>query len=640
MPGKEMTEGPDVVADAQDFITTDIHQAVKLRIEEDSPANYEPISVLSLLERQAREFPDVPALAVKRSGDDDWSKWTYSQYLSEVRLVAKAFIKLGLEPRGGVAILGFNSPEWFIADLAAVFANGVAAGIYQTNNAEACRYIAADCKANIAVVEDEKQLEKFLQVRSQLPDLKAIVLYRGTAKAEGVLSWSDLLDIGRKDTSDAELDARRSSTAVNRCCHLVYTSGTTGVPKGVMLSHDNLTYTARVLAELYELDGERYLSYLPLSHVAANITDIFLMITSASTVYFADRNALKGTLVDSIKACRPTLFVGVPRVWEKIYDKMQEVGRQTKGLKAQIGAWAKRLAFQRNLGIMSGSGEEERQAGLDYWLADKLVFSKVKDALGLDGCRIFFSAAAPLSGQVMEYFMSLDMRVWEIYGMSETSGPQISNSSRGQKIGKIGLTLPGFHSRLDATRDGEICMRGRNVMMGYLNSPEKTDEVFDGEGWLHSGDHGQDQGAADHRRWRERTSGTDRGRHQAGTALLEQRDGRRRPEEVLVLLAHLPGGRRPRDHGADGRPLPERAKLVSKRPRVEGRHSAGPARRRPGGGGAAGGHRPRQQARHLERAEGAEVCRPGHGLQSAGWGAGTNIQAEAAGGGEKVQRQD
>jgi long-chain-fatty-acid--CoA ligase ACSBG len=215
-----------------------------------------------------------------------------------------------------VGIIGFNSPEWFLANLATIFAGGLSAGIYPTNNPSACRYIMENCRANVLIVEDEKQLAKFLPFRDQLPHLRAIVQWSGQVNSQhGVISWSELMRTGAAEADD-ELNARLNASAVNECCHLVYTSGTTGPPKGVMLSHDNLTFTARRLAEIFHLkEGgqERLVSYLPLSHIAANICDLFVMMTCGGSVYFADKDALKGTLTVTLKEALPTLFFGVPR---------------------------------------------------------------------------------------------------------------------------------------------------------------------------------------------------------------------------------------------------------------------------------------------------------------------------------------
>ena len=328
------------------------------------------MSVVSLLTRAAEDAPEHTALAAKREGE--WVKWSYERYLEDVRAVGKAFIKLGLKVGHGVGIIGFNSPEWFFADLGCVFAGGLATGIYPTNSAEACKYVLANCKANIVVVEDEKQLGKILQVKDSLPELKQIVQYSGKPSAPGVLSWEELLDIGDGE-SDDELEGRISNLAPNLCCHLVYTSGTTGPPKGVMLSHDNLTFTSRsdfareyfqfscfqrfrTLAEIYNLQDteERFVSYLPLSHVAANIMDIFMVIQCLGTIYFANRDALKGTLVATLKEAQPTVFFGVPRVWEKIREKMVLIGKANTGIKKAVGLWAKKTGLDYNKAKIGG----------------------------------------------------------------------------------------------------------------------------------------------------------------------------------------------------------------------------------------------------------------------------------------------
>merc|ERR1740129_2285357 len=184
-----------------------------------------------------------------------------------------------------------------------------------------------------------------------------IVQYTGKPSAPGVLSWDELLDIGDGEEDEA-LETRITGLAPNLCCHLVYTSGTTGPPKGVMLSHDNLTYTSRTLADVYQLKDmeERFVSYLPLSHVAANIMDIFMVIQCLGTLYFANKDALKGTLTTTLKEAKPTVFFGVPRVWEKIREKMVEVGKANTGVKKAVGIWAKKTGLDHNRAVIGGKG--------------------------------------------------------------------------------------------------------------------------------------------------------------------------------------------------------------------------------------------------------------------------------------------
>jgi len=493
-------QGPDQIVDAESYISTSADGCVKLRsttadskIEQDEVV---PISVPSLLEKAAKEAPEILALSVKR--DEKWIKWTYKEYLQEVRTVAKAFIALGLEPRKSVGIIGFNSPEWFVADLAAIFANSMATGIYSTNSPEMCKYMVNHSNTNIIVVEDNSQLQKILAVKDELPNLKAIIQYTGKPDHEGVLSWQDLLEKG-KNESDEALDQRLKQVCINQCCHLVYTSGTTGLPKAAMLSHDNLTFTAQIMNKFYQLKDkgqEKVVSYLPLSHIAASMMDIFVMMTCQGSTYFADKGALKGTLTTTLKEVNPTLFFGVPRVYEKIQEKMLEVGRANKGLKKQIGQWAKKTGLEHNQNVLNGTGMS-MSSELKYKIADKVVFQKVKAALGVQKCKSFFVAAAPISNETLAYFMSLDIRIYDIYGMSECSGPQTFNSKEYQKLGSIGRTMPGSQTKISTVGDGEedsisgeILMQGRNVMMGYLNTPEKTKQAITESGWLRSGDLG------------------------------------------------------------------------------------------------------------------------------------------------------
>ena len=220
-------EGPDQLLPATSLTTTDPNGAVVFR-DEKTVSEVPPMSVPTMLERTASMFPDKTALAVKRS--DEWIKWSYKKYLSDTKTIAKAFIKLGLERQHTVGIIGFNSPEWFIAQVGAIFAGGISCGIYTTNSPQVCKYIADISLANILVVEDEKQLDKILTIKSELPHLKAIVQYLGVPKKEGVLSWEELMKLGA-DEPDDPLEDRLRRIAINQCCGLIFTSGTTGMPK-------------------------------------------------------------------------------------------------------------------------------------------------------------------------------------------------------------------------------------------------------------------------------------------------------------------------------------------------------------------------------------------------------------------------
>ncbi|XP_068694662.1 long-chain-fatty-acid--CoA ligase ACSBG2-like isoform X2 [Montipora foliosa] len=462
--------------------------AVQLLMGSSEIENRVPVTVVQTLQTAVRMAPQRVALGVKRNGV--WVKWTYQEYYDSVRSAAKSFIKLGLKPYHGVAIIGFNAPEWLISDLGAIFAGGLAVGIYATNSPEACHYVADNCKANIIVVENNAQLQKILKVWNDLPELKAVVQYLGEIEGErppNVYSWKEFMKLG-KEVADEVLQARIDDLVPNKCCTLVYTSGTTGNPKGVMLSHDNLVWTSWVGLKHFgggQKGPEQVISYLPLSHIAAQILDIFMPITIASSVWFAQPDALKGSLVNTFKEVRPTLIFGVPRVYEKIMEKMKAIGQQNTGLKRKIAEYAKGVALKGNMNLEKGQS-------LPFgWTLATALLKKVRVALGLDRCRLCFVGAAPVTMETLRYFQSINIPLFELFGMSETSGPH-SMSIPGHVVsGSCGIAMEGVKMKIaneDDDGNGELCVKGRHVFMGYLMNEEKTKETLDEAGWLHSGD--------------------------------------------------------------------------------------------------------------------------------------------------------
>lgn len=484
-------DGPDQILMADSNTATEPNGRVTIKLNsEDGVRSMPPESVPGLLSKIASTYSDHIAFVTRPDANGNRKSYTYREYEKQVRTVAKAFLKLGLERYHGVCILGFNSPEWIISDIAAIYAGGFAVGVYTTNSPEACQYCAENSRANIIVLEDAKQLEKIQKIKKDLPHLKTIIMYDGEPEDKDVLSWKDLIKIGESE-SDDKLNEVLKTIGVNECCTLVYTSGTVGNPKAVMLNHDNLVYDAKNLVHAYKFDNtsEVLVSYLPLSHVAAQVVDIFCCLAIAGTLYFADKNALKGSLVDTLVVARPTVFVGVPRVWEKIFERMQSVARNNGMIKSWIASWAKAQGLYYNLNKLKGTDFKH----WGYLFAKWLVFNKVKAALGLDRCTVCVTAAAPLSTEIKQYFLSLDIVILEAYGMSECSGAHTLSTNDRCRLGAVGPTLAGFSTKLDnpdSTGEGEICMSGRHVFMGYLNEPEKTAEVFDEDGWLHTGDLG------------------------------------------------------------------------------------------------------------------------------------------------------
>lgn len=479
----------DDLAPATEYVVTKRDQAVKLRMSQKGPGSEKPLTVPSMFYQTVQRVPNHPAIAVKRGGV--WIQWTYQQYFSDTQKAAKALIKLGLEPLHGVGILGFNSPEWFIANNGAIFAGGFTVGIYSTNNADACKYVALNSQCNVIVVENNQQLKKILQVWDDLPDLKAVVQYTGEVaeKRDNVYSWKEFMELSSQVSDDA-LQHRLSLLAPNKACCLIYTSGTTGNPKGVMLSHDNLCWTAGKAVEnaglLYA--SEVQLSFLPLSHIAGSLTDIYGAMACAATVYFAQPDALRGSLLGTLKEVRPTVFVGVPRVWEKMVEGIKHKSREFGFFKKKIGAWAKSVGYRTTIAEMN----HEPVPGA-FKIAN-IMLKKAKGELGFDRCRIFMSGAAPIMKETIEFFYGLHIPLMEVYGMSECSGPHTVCSLDRFRTSSVGTEIPGVQTKLadkDEEGNGEVRMYGRHVFMGYLDEEEKTKETFDEELYLMSGDIGK-----------------------------------------------------------------------------------------------------------------------------------------------------
>lgn len=494
-PQSEPRNGPDQILPATCIKTSEAHEPVQLQITEEGPASEKPVSVHTLLKEIATQHSKHPALAIKRDGA--WKFWTYEQYFNDARTVAKAFIRLGLERFHGVCIMGFNAPEWLISNFGAIFAGGLTAGVYTTNSPEACRHIAENCKAQIILVEDTTCLNKFLAVKRFLPEIKAIVQWSGDPGAPGVLSWAELIAIGLTEKDD-QLEERLSLQAVNQCCTLIYTSGTTGPPKGVMCSQDHLTWCGRQYqTNLHRtVAGEVGVTYLPLSHLAAQMLDIYLSVTIAATIHFAQPDALKGSLGKTLQEVQPTAFLGVPRVWEKIYEKMQEAGSQVGGLKKSVATWAKYHGLNYYNALLDGRSLSLYES-MCHAIAKKAILNKVRAAIGFNRADYFVTGAAPISKDILNYFMSIDIPICEGYGMSESlSMGSICYIKPGlYKAGTVGKPMSQITLQLKThpsckPGEGEIAFKGRNVCMGYLRMPEKTNETIDDEGWLYSGDIG------------------------------------------------------------------------------------------------------------------------------------------------------
>jgi long-chain acyl-CoA synthetase len=440
-------------------------------------------TILHRLHENKRIRPNAPAYYLKTG--DHWVPTSWREYTDEVRQAAKALIALGVEPGGSVAILGFNRPEWVIMDLAGMLVGGTATGIYTTNSPEEVKYITSHSEASVILLEDADQWKKVEQIWPEIDTLKHVVMYRGVnIDDERVLSWEQFLAKG-EGIDDSQVDERLNSLDPQGLCTLIYTSGTTGPPKGVMLSHHNLSWTAQVGLELFELTPEdSSLSYLPLSHIAEQVFSIHAAITAGYQVYFAE-SGLK--VADNIREVQPTIVFGVPRVWERFHAGVLAKMQEATGAKAKIASWAQSVG--REVSAVKNRGEEPAGLlALKYKLANKLVFSKVKPALGLGNARHLVSGAAPIAKEILEFFSGLDLLIYEIYGQSEDCGPTTINRPGATKFGTVGQPWPGTEVKI--AEDGEILVKGPNVFLGYYKDPAATNDTLI-DGWLYSGDLGQ-----------------------------------------------------------------------------------------------------------------------------------------------------
>ncbi len=431
-----------------------------------------------------RTMGSRPAHRVKSDGT--WEAIDWATYADEVRASAKALIALGVEPGTPVNILGFNRPEWVVMHVGAIAAGAVPAGIYTTSSPLECLYIIGHCESPVVLVENAEQWAKIERVRAELPLLRHVVTMKGADPVddEMVLTWEEFLAAGA-DVPDSDVETRLDAAEADGLATLIYTSGTTGPPKGVMLSHENVTWTPLQIVPAFGLNrDDRFFSYLPLSHIAEQSFTISAPASVGAEVWFAESIE---KVPENLKEVKPTVFFAVPRVWERFHAGVtRELGKST-GIKHKIGAWA--MGVGRKVSALRNAGKPIPAAlAAQYQVASALVFKKVKAALGLSEVRIASSGAAPVSPEILEFFSGLDIIVYEVYGQSEGSGPTTYNLPGKAKLGTVGPPFPNVEVRI--AEDGEILLKGKNVFLGYYKDPESTAETLV-DGWLHSGDVGE-----------------------------------------------------------------------------------------------------------------------------------------------------
>ncbi len=414
---------------------------------------------------------------------------TLSDILYEDVLVVVKQVVAALEGRGilrgeRVAIMSENRPEWALADYGCLCAGVLDVPIYATLTPAQVAYLLRDSGARLVFVSTGEQMEKALEAIAESGvGIEVVVFDPPPTLPKGVVSWQAFLDSGkaRADAwSDDDFRQAASRAQPDDVATLLYTSGTTGDPKGVMLTHNNVASNVRASAIAFDISAEdNTVSFLPLSHILQRMVDYLFFWLGCTIAY---PRSIK-TLIDDLKVIRPTIVVSVPRIYEKIYNGVMNA----HGLKKVLIGWAVRVADQAAELRLAGK-EPRGLLGLQYAIADKLVFSKVKRAVG-GRLRFFVSGGGPLAPALNRFFYSIGLTILEGYGLTETSPVTNVNTMDDFRIGTVGKPVPSTEIRI--ADDGEILVRGPQVMKGYYNNPDATAACIDAEGWFATGDIGE-----------------------------------------------------------------------------------------------------------------------------------------------------
>jgi long-chain acyl-CoA synthetase len=435
-------------------------------------------TLADLLPLSAQVYGDKPAVRYKDG--DAWISRSFNEVRDIVQPLALGLVELGVQKGDRVSILGNTRPEWTYFDYAALSIGATVVPIYQTNSPEECRYVLENSDAKVVVVEDDDQLAKVREVRSQLPQLEHIVLMTG--RAEDALSMEDLAAKASGDA--ARWEQLYSAVTPADICTFIYTSGTTGPPKGCIISHGNYRAMLDMVNETSVIEEEdvTYL-YLPLAHSFALLIQ-FGSFDLGATIAYWERDPLK--ILPNLAELKPTYFPSVPRIFEKIYTTATSAMEKEGGLKKAIFDWSIRVGAK-----MRESERAGKKPGFvlsrEYAFADKKVLSKIRGLFG-GQLRLAVSGAAPINPDILRFFDAAGVLVLEGWGMTETSTAATISTPDDFKVGTIGKPFPGCEIKI--ADDGEILVKGPNVFQGYHKNPEATAETIV-NGWLHTGDIGE-----------------------------------------------------------------------------------------------------------------------------------------------------
>lgn len=441
-------------------------------------------SVAEMFHHRVRSTPDGDAFYYRKAGD--WRTMLWKEVGVRVRHIACGLKSLGLASEERVAIQSNTRLEWVLADMGILCAAGACTTIYPSSTAEEIAYIMADSDSRMCIAEDDKQVKKLQAVRGKLPGLKAVVVMEGTASADGwVLTLDELERRGAEwDRENPGLYERDADAITSESlATLIYTSGTTGSPKGVILTHDCWVFEGEAIDSVGILSpSDKQYLFLPLAHSFGKVLECAQLRIGFATAIDGDIN----TLVANLAVQKPTFMGAVPRIFEKVYNKIVSGAKEKGGISLKIFTWAQSVG--KEVSKLRQAGQEPSGfLALKYAIADKLVFTKIRAVFG-GNIRFFISGAAPLSREIAEFFHAAGIVIAEGYGLTESSAASFVNRPESFRFGTVGPALPGVEVKI--AEDGEILLRGRGIMRGYYNKAEQTAETLNGEGWLLTGDIG------------------------------------------------------------------------------------------------------------------------------------------------------
>ncbi|MEW1580626.1 AMP-dependent synthetase/ligase [Streptomyces microflavus] len=463
-----------------------------------------PPSVAALFIDRVAATPDgeayrYPVPSASGEGPDDWKSLSWGQAAERVYAIAAGLIALGVQPEERVALSSATRVEWILIDLGVMCAGAATTTVYPSTNAEESAFILADSESRILIAEDAEQLAKARERRTELPDLAHVIVIdpAGVEPAEGdpegwIITLADLEARGNELLAKAPdaVTERVSAITADQLATLIYTSGTTGRPKGVRLPHDNWSYMAKatVSTGLINADDVQYL-WLPLAHV-------FGKVLTSGQIEVGHVTAVDGRIdkiIENLPVVQPTYMAAVPRIFEKVYNGVASKARAGGGAKYKIFLWAAGVAreyakvsqdnFRR-----TGKASVPFALGAKHKVADALVYSKIREAFG-GRLRACVSGSAALAPDIGYFFAGAGVHILEGYGLTETSAASFVNPGEAYRTGTVGKPLPGTEVRI--ADDGEILLRGPGVMEGYHKLPDKTEEVLESDGWIHTGDIGE-----------------------------------------------------------------------------------------------------------------------------------------------------